>query len=153
MAYKQSYSTRRSSSVVTSVISICFLAISVALLSKTSIGLLGVAMAFISTGVAAYSIYFWLRPVLFEISISDQFLRYKSPHMPRVAREIPLTEISEAWTSATDPETVELSLKSGEHISIPAPCVPDPRELIVALTTADRGSKAGIKIKTFNRGQ
>ena len=137
MTHFQQHVSRSSSALFTAAFGILFSAFCVYLLATSSVGALGLLLAVLGASCAAYSIYFWLHPVAWTVELSEETLRWQSPHMPRVTRELPLSDIVSAWASPTETETVELHLASGERVSLPPACVPRPRELVAALIAAN----------------
>ena len=137
MRHTQQNLSRGPSALLTAAFGILLSAVCCFLLATTSVGAPGVVLAVFGAAGAAYSIYFWVHPVAWTIELSDESLRWRSPHLPRFVRELALSEIAAAWTSPTETEAVELRLTSGELVSIPPSCVPRPRELVSALHAAN----------------
>lgn len=137
MTHTQQYNSGSLFALLTGAFSILLSAVCCFLLVSSSVGTLGVLLTVFGAAGAVYSIYFWLHPVTWTVELSDHSLRWQSPHLPRVVRELSLSEIAAAWTSSTETETVELRLTSGELVSLPPPCVPHPRKLVSALHAAN----------------
>lgn len=137
MIHTQQCLSRSPSALVTAAFGISLSAVCCLLLATTSVGAVGVLLAVFGAAGAAYCIYFWFHPVAWTVELSDEYVRWQSPHLPRTSRELPLSQIVAAWTSPTETETVELRLTSGEVVSLPPTCVPHPRQLAAALRAAN----------------
>ena len=137
MAYVQQHVSRSTSAILVAVLGLLFSTFCFFLVVTTSAGIFGIVLAIFGLSCAAYSIYFWLRPVTWMVEVSDQSLRWQSPHLPRLSRELALSDILAVWVTSGETETVELRLISGDLISLPPACVHDPRELVAALLAAN----------------